>query len=106
MSAPLSKELRERYHVRSLPIRRDDEVQVVRGSSKGREGRILQVYRKKWVIHINGVVREKVNGGTTAIGIHPSNVVIIKPYMDKDRKALLARKDRSKFSKGKEAMVE
>lgn len=30
------------------------------------------------------------------IGIHPSKVVITKLKLDKDRKALLARKDRSR----------
>lgn len=30
MSAPLSKELRQKYNVRSIPIRRDDEVQVIK----------------------------------------------------------------------------
>jgi len=29
MSSPLSKELRSKYHVRSIPIRKDDEVQVI-----------------------------------------------------------------------------
>lgn len=28
MSAPLSKELRKKYNVRSIPIRKDDEVMV------------------------------------------------------------------------------
>ena len=28
MSAPLSKELRTKYGVRSMPLRKDDEVQV------------------------------------------------------------------------------
>ena len=31
MSSPLSKELRQKYNVRSIPIRKDDEVQVNRG---------------------------------------------------------------------------
>ncbi len=34
MSAPLSKELRAKYGKRSLPIRKDDEVQIVRGTKK------------------------------------------------------------------------
>ena len=29
MSSPLSKELRQKYSVRSIPIRKDDEVQVL-----------------------------------------------------------------------------
>ncbi len=43
-------------------MRKDDEVSVVRGTYKGREGKIVQVYRKKWVIHIERITREKVNG--------------------------------------------
>lgn len=45
-----------------MPIRKDDEVSVVRGTYKGREGKVVQVYRKKWVIHIERITREKVNG--------------------------------------------
>lgn len=45
-----------------MPIRRDDEVTVVRGTYKGREGKVVQVYRKKWVIHVERITREKVNG--------------------------------------------
>jgi len=54
------------------------------------------VYRKKWVIHIERVHREKVNGATVPIGIHPSNVVITKVKLAKDRKALLSRKNAAK----------
>lgn len=50
------------YQVRSVPIRKDDEVQVVRGTYKGREGKVVQVYRRKWVVHIERITREKVNG--------------------------------------------
>jgi len=91
----LNKELREKYNARSIPIRRDDEVQVVRGTYKGREGKVVQVYRKKWVIHLERVIREKVTGASVPVGIHPSKVVITKVKMDKDRKALLTRKNRS-----------
>ncbi|KAJ8442470.1 hypothetical protein Cgig2_022353 [Carnegiea gigantea] len=92
MSAPLSADLRNKYNVRSIPVRKDDEVQVVRGTYKGREGKIVQCYRKKWVIHIERITREKVNGSTVNVGINPSKVVITKLKLDKDRKALLERK--------------
>jgi len=103
MSASLNKELREKYHARSIPIRKDDEVQIVRGTYRGREGKVVQVYRKKWVIHIERVTREKVTGATALIGVHPSKVVVTKLKIDKDRKALLERKDRS-LTKEKEPM--
>jgi hypothetical protein len=47
---------------RSLPVRKDDEVTIVRGTYKGREGKVIQVYRKKWIIHVERITREKVNG--------------------------------------------
>ncbi|RDW66105.1 putative 60S ribosomal protein L26-2 [Coleophoma crateriformis] len=91
MSAPLSKELREKYNVRSIPIRKDDEVTVVRGSNKGREGKITSVYRLKYVVHIERVVKEKSSGQSVPIGVHPSKVVITKLKLDKDRENILER---------------
>lgn len=32
------------------------------GGFQGREGKVVQVYRKKWVIHVERITREKVNG--------------------------------------------
>ncbi|RPB06245.1 ribosomal protein L24 [Choiromyces venosus 120613-1] len=92
MSAPLSKELREKHNVRSIPIRKDDEVIITRGSLKGREGKVISVYRLKYVIHIERVTREKVNGQSVPIGIHPSKVQITKLKLDKDRESILERK--------------
>uniref|UniRef100_A0A7S1XEL1 Large ribosomal subunit protein uL24c n=1 Tax=Compsopogon caeruleus TaxID=31354 RepID=A0A7S1XEL1_9RHOD len=100
MSAPLSSELRQKHNVRSIPVRKDDEVQIVRGTFKGREGKVSTCYRKKFVIHIERLTREKVSGATVPVGIHPSNVVITKLKLDKDRKALLERKNRSAADKG------
>mmetsp|Transcript_16435 Transcript_16435/g.18595 ORF Transcript_16435/g.18595 Transcript_16435/m.18595 type:complete len:141 (-) Transcript_16435:1111-1533(-) len=101
MSAPLSKELQEKYNVRSLPIRKDDEVTIARGTFKNREGKVTQVYRKKFVIHVERVLRDKANGGNFPAGIHPSKVIITKIKLDKDRKALLARKNKLEKDKGK-----
>lgn len=101
MSAPLSSELRQKYNVRSLPIRKNDEVRIVRGQYKG-EGKVLTCYRKKYVVHIERITREKANQMPVPIGIHPSNCVITKIKMDKDRKAVLDRKNReAKQDKGK-----
>lgn len=43
-------------------MRKDDEVEIVRGSFKGREGKITDVYRRKYVIHVEKITREKANG--------------------------------------------
>jgi len=95
MSSPLSNELKKQHNCRAIPIRKEDEVRVVRGTFKGKEGKVVQVYRKKWVIHIDKVVRDKVNGASVQVGIDPSKVVITKLKMDKSRKAILERKGSS-----------
>ncbi|RYP52377.1 hypothetical protein DL769_010689 [Monosporascus sp. CRB-8-3] len=91
MSAPLSKELREKYNVRSIPIRKDDEVEIVRGTNKGREGKVTSVYRLKYQIHVERVTRDKASGQSVPLGIHPSKVVIKKLKLDKDRENILER---------------
>ena len=83
--------------VRSIPIRKDDEVTIVRGSNKGREGKITSVYRLKWVVHVERVAREKSNGQSVPTGIAPSKVVITKLKLDKDREQILER-----IAKGRE----
>ena len=79
------------FQVRSIPIRKDDEVTVVRGSNKGREGKVTSVYRLKYIIHIERVVKEKSSGQSVPIGVHPSKVVISKLKLDKDRENILER---------------
>ncbi|SOV05333.1 probable 60S ribosomal protein L26 [Ustilago sp. UG-2017a] len=96
MSSSLNKELRSEHGIRSLPVRKDDEVLIVRGSQKGAEGKVTQVYRKKWVINIERIHREKTNGATVPLGIHPSNVIITSLKLDEDRKKIIARKASSK----------
>ncbi len=83
--------------VRSIPIRKDDEVLITRGSNKGREGKVTSVYRLKYVIHVERVAREKSNGQSVPLGIAPSKVVITKLKLDTDRKNILER-----IAKGRE----
>ena len=96
MSASLSKELQAKYNVRSIPVRKDDEVMVVRGIYKNREGKVTACYRRKYVVHVERITRDKANGAQVNVGIQPSNCIITKLKLDKDRKAILDRKDRSK----------
>lgn len=92
MSAALSKDLRAKYGVKSLPIRKDDEVTIVRGGSKDSQGKVSQVYRKKFVIYLDKLTKTRVNGATIKVPVHPSNVVITKLKLTPDRENLLARK--------------
>merc|ERR1712134_105478 len=105
MSAALSKELRSKYNVRSMPVCKDDKVKIVRGKFKGEQtGKIITVYRSKYILQVERIQREKAGGQSVHIGISPSNVVITKMKLGKDRKDLLAAKKatrESKMEKGK-----
>merc|ERR1712099_33878 len=93
MSAPLSKELRLKYNVRSMPIHKGDDVQVCRGSKKeSTSAKVIRVFRKKYVIHVERMTIRTNAGVVKPIGIHPSNVVIHKLKLNGERKALLERK--------------
>jgi len=86
------------FQVRAIPIRKDDEVIIKRGSNKGREGKVTSVYRLKYIIHIERVSREKSNGQSVPIPIAPSKVEVTKLKLDKDRESILER-----IAQGREA---
>merc|ERR550537_1135706 len=93
MTASLSKDLRTKHGVRSLPIRKDDEVQIVRGKhAKEAVAKVTSVYRRRYCIHVDRIIKEKTNGAQVPVPIHPSKVQITKLKLDKDRKALIERK--------------
>ena len=105
MSSHLSKELKKKYEVRSIPVRHGDTVKIMCGPNKGREGKVTEVYRRRWCIHIEKIVKEKTNGQQANVPVHPSNVVVTTLRLDKDRKSLLARKKRDAKSKEKNKLT-
>lgn len=42
-----------------MPIRVGDEVKINRGGKKDSEGKVVQVYRKRYLVHVERVSREK-----------------------------------------------
>ncbi|MFQ6068105.1 MAG: 50S ribosomal protein L24 [Candidatus Bathyarchaeia archaeon] len=92
-SAPLSAELKKKHGTNSVPVRTGDIIRVMRGDRKGFEGKIIRVDRKKYRIFVEGITREKVDGTTIPIPIHPSKVMIINLNLDdKWRREALKRK--------------
>ena len=95
----MSKELQTKYDCTSMPVRKGDTVIVKRGSSeggvKGKVGKVMTVYRRRWCIHVEKVVRDKKSGSTVQIPLSASNCEITQLKLDKSRKAILAKKNRS-----------
>jgi large subunit ribosomal protein L24 len=92
-SAPLSSKLKESHGTNSVPVRNGDTVMIMRGDRKGSEGKVTQINRKKYRIFIEGATREKVDGTSIPVPIHPSKVMITRLNLDdKWRKKILERK--------------
>ncbi len=51
---------------------------VLRGTNKGHKGKVIQVFRKKWAIHIDKLTKNKANGAPYQLPIHPSKVAVTK----------------------------
>jgi large subunit ribosomal protein L24 len=94
MAAPLSPQLTASKSVKTLPVRKGDTVRIMRGDHKGFEGKISRVDLKNYRIYLEGLTREKVDGTTIFLPVHPSKVMIKNLNLsDKWRKAIVERKE-------------
>jgi large subunit ribosomal protein L24 len=92
-SAPLSSKLKESQGTNSVQVRKGDTVMIMRGDRKGSEGKVTQIDRKNFRIFVDGANREKVDGTTIPVPIHPSKVMITRLNLDdKWRKKAMGRK--------------
>ncbi len=107
-SAPLSGDLKKAHNANALPVRRGDSVRILRGDRKGFEGKVASVDRTNYRVFVEGVTREKVDGSTMLVPIHPSKVMITGLNLeDKWRREILERKSKKaekleEKTKGKE----
>jgi large subunit ribosomal protein L24 len=89
--ANLSKDLRKKHDKRSLPIRKGDTVQVMRGKFKGNKGKVLNVKLKESKIIIENIQVTKMDGSKASVKLQPSNLQIIE--LNEEDKKRLKRKE-------------
>jgi len=107
VSAHLSAALKSRFGKRSLPLRKGDEVKVMRGSKKGFKGKVERVDLKRSKIFIEGLNVKKVDGSEVLRAVDPSNLLLVEPKMeDKRRQALVERARESKKTKANKEVRE
>lgn len=93
MAAPSSPELLAQKGIKSLPVRKGDSVRVMRGDHKGFEGKVSRIDMKRYRVYLEGLTREKVDGSTVFVALHPSKIMIRNLNLDdKLRKAVVERK--------------
>lgn len=93
LSANLSKELRKKYGKRNLPLKKGDEVLVMRGFFKKKKAKVTTVDMKSSLVTLEGLQRSKRDGSKTNVWFAPSNLQIITLELaDKERISSLNRK--------------
>lgn len=96
LSAHLSPALREAFKRRSLPLRKGDEVTVMRGSSRGKKGQVDRVDLKRLRVTIDSIKVKKADGSEVHLPFQPSNLLITRLALDDPwRKGILDRSGHS-----------
>ena len=86
MGVNLSKDLKNEYGRRSLPIKKGDKVRVVRGEFTDHEGKVESIDPKKYKVIVEGVTLSKTDGSSVFLPIHPSNLMIIEADLKDDKR--------------------
>ncbi|MGC9112203.1 50S ribosomal protein L24 [Acidilobus sp.] len=93
VSAHLSKELRDKLGIRSLPLRVGDRVIVIKGDHKGKSGKVAEVDLKGLWVKVEGITRKKADGTEILVKLRPWNLVITDLNLKDDwRKKIIERR--------------
>ena len=76
LSAHLSSELRVTYKKRSLILKKNDDVKVMRGGFKGKTGKVTSVNKKKSTAYVEGIEKTRKDGTKSFVPINASNLMI------------------------------
>lgn len=102
LSAHLSKELRKKYGKRSLPLRKGDEVLVMRGHFKKKKAKVLSLDLANSRVVLEGLQHTKRDGTKVAAPLNPRALQIQTLVLeDKERIAALERGKQQKKEKEK-----
>jgi large subunit ribosomal protein L24 len=85
LSVSLDKNLKKKYERRTIEVKKDDEVKIMRGKFNKKQGKVLAVNVKYTKVQVEGIEITKKNGEKTPVWMRPSNLKIIK-LDDTDKK--------------------
>jgi large subunit ribosomal protein L24 len=94
LNTHLSKELRQKYHLRAIRVRVGDRVRIMRGQFKKQEGKIEEVNMKKLKVYISKIEHIKRDGTKARYPIEPSNLLIVELNTD-DKKRFHSQKEKT-----------
>ena len=82
LNATLSKELRKQHGKRSVPLRKGDEVLVMRGKFAKQTAKVLDIDLKNSRVTLENISRQKKDGNKLAVIFHPSSLMIKSLSLD------------------------
>jgi len=93
ISTNFSKELRKKYGKRNFPVKKGDNIRIMKGEFKGKTGKIEGINLKRLRITIDGINRTKKDGTKVNVYFDPSNLQIKELNLeDGKRRQALERK--------------
>jgi len=93
VSAHLSRELRDKLGIRSLPVVVGDRVMIMKGDHKGKTGKVAEVDLKGLWVKVEGITRKKADGTEVLVKFRPWNLLILDLNLkDKWRRRIIERR--------------
>jgi large subunit ribosomal protein L24 len=93
VSAHLSRELRDKLGIRSLPLVVGDRVMIMKGDYKGKTGKVAEVDLKGLWVKVEGITRKKADGTEVLVKFRPWNLLILDLNLkDKWRRKIIERR--------------
>lgn len=96
--------MRKKHGKRSIPIRKGDEVLVMRGSFKKKKAKVATIGLKRTRIALESIQRTKKDGTKVNVWFAPSSVQIITLSLD-DKKRIAALERGKKPSESKSTTI-
>jgi large subunit ribosomal protein L24 len=101
ISVNLSKELRKKYEMRNVVVRRGDVVKIMRGKFKGQKGKVTIVRTKQSRVAIENIQVKKLDGSKVNVFMQPSNLQILELNLEDKKRMAKMNKDKKTEEKGK-----
>ncbi len=99
LSASLSKELRKQHGKRNIPLRKGDEVLVMRGSFKKKKAKVTAINLKKTKVSLENIQRTKKDGTKVNVWFVPSVLQIQTLSLDDKKRIAVLGKSKGRKQK-------
>lgn len=102
----LCKELRKKYGKRAIPLRKGDEVKIMKGKFKKKRGKITRVDYGKRKVFIEKINMKKADGSEIPVPFQASSLLVMSLMLDDERRLKKKKSREAKEEKAREKKEE